>query len=310
MVTAILFTKVTAAVAGRRRLLLAALASAALVADGWTTVPVVAAPRQVDVPAERPQGLNVLELPLGDLVADAAAQYRAAIGGWRSFNGYSGYSPPHYQALRHASESSPVETVDLLRRYGPLLVTVDTARDGDGRWAAAVAAHAAAEPVGAGNGMRLFHFDPQPPGTHDAIERPLRIATITASCGADATTLIADGNIATAWECGVGASPLQLVFELDAQSTLTAITERSGRRPTDPTARLAVQTSIDGQSWDDAWEGSIAFPALAGSLSDPLQNAVTVRLHGRRARFVRLQHTGATADYRWWIAELEITGTP
>ena len=158
--------------------------------------------------------------------------------------------------------------------------------------------------------MRLFRFDPQPPGTRDAIERPLRIATITASCGADAAALIRDDNIATAWECGVGTRPLQLVVELYAESTVTALTERSGRRPTDPTARLAVQTSIDGLFWDDAWEGSIAFPALAGSLSDPLENPATVRFDGRRARFVRLWHTGATADYRWWIAELEITGTP
>jgi hypothetical protein len=157
--------------------------------------------------------------------------------------------------------------------------------------------------------MLLFLFSPeQTPGREHAREVPLRIRRIDASCGTEASPLLTDRNIATAWGCGGSDAP-RIVVELETDATVTSLTERAGRRPADPTARLRVETSVDGRSWNEAWEGSIAFPALAGSLSNPLQNPATVRFDGRRARFVRLRQTGTPANYRWWIAELEITGT-
>ena len=51
---------------------------------------------------------NLLALPVGDLYPDLASAYRAVMGGWQSINGYSGYEPGYYEALRTLSERSGV----------------------------------------------------------------------------------------------------------------------------------------------------------------------------------------------------------
>jgi hypothetical protein len=47
---------------------------------------------------------SVLDLPLGDVNHDVAALFRASQIGLPTANGNSGYQPPHYEALRLATQ--------------------------------------------------------------------------------------------------------------------------------------------------------------------------------------------------------------
>jgi hypothetical protein len=48
---------------------------------------------------------------------------------------------------------------------------------------------------------------------------------------------------------------------------------------------------------------------LEGVLADPRAGTARVRFAPRRARFVRLQQTGAHPDLGWVVAELKIYGS-
>lgn len=74
-----------------------------IVLDGWPgRIGVESPPAPVPNPGALRGGV-ALELPMGTST-DVAAQYHAVVGGWRSVNGYSGYSPAPYWALTSASE--------------------------------------------------------------------------------------------------------------------------------------------------------------------------------------------------------------
>jgi hypothetical protein len=84
------------------RAALVVAAGVALLADGWMPpFPTPPAPAMVPDPAALRGGL-VHHLPL-DPFTDIASTWRAATGGWRSVNGYSGYGPNYYTALSQAA---------------------------------------------------------------------------------------------------------------------------------------------------------------------------------------------------------------
>jgi hypothetical protein len=94
-----------------------------LLADGWATIP--AAPAPAPFPDEAAmRGHTVLALPLGDF-QDLGPQFRAVVGGWRSVNGYSGYEPKHYEALRQAARLEVDGFFEPFRARGDLFVVVN-----------------------------------------------------------------------------------------------------------------------------------------------------------------------------------------
>jgi hypothetical protein len=68
------------------------------------TIPAAPVPRGIAEGAAL-RGTTVMALPIGDLHGDVATSYRAVAGGWRSINGYSGYEPGYYEALRTLSQA-------------------------------------------------------------------------------------------------------------------------------------------------------------------------------------------------------------
>jgi hypothetical protein len=99
-----------------RRAATAIVAAAALglIADGWARIPVASVPR-LPLRPELLAGKIVLELPLGTPLPDIAATFRAVTGGWRTINGFSGYEPAGYAALRAASAQDSDAILDHLR---------------------------------------------------------------------------------------------------------------------------------------------------------------------------------------------------
>jgi hypothetical protein len=110
-----------------RRWILAA-ASMFILAEGWF----FDTPQPAPVPLGAgliPHGAMVLDLPLDNVVWNARAQYRAVMGDYRSVNGYSGYSPPGFDAFVQDVIKRRDRVLDDLRRREALYVVVASEQD-------------------------------------------------------------------------------------------------------------------------------------------------------------------------------------
>ena len=134
VVAALLFARAAAVRSRRWTLALGTIAALGLAADGWTRIDMVPMPDRLDVLDRYVGDSRVLELPFNEGFLDIAAQYRAAVGGWRTFNGYSGFMPSRYYVLDQTLDAQRDEVFNQLRRYGPLTVVVHVAEDRDGTW--------------------------------------------------------------------------------------------------------------------------------------------------------------------------------
>jgi hypothetical protein len=111
--------------------------SAALVADGWFSVAIVAAPPPPPVTL---RAELVLELPTGGWADDVAAMYRGITHGRPVVNGYSGYPAPHYELLLRDLRAGCFESTEALRRGRSLDIVVWRADPDAGRILEAVTA--------------------------------------------------------------------------------------------------------------------------------------------------------------------------
>jgi hypothetical protein len=102
--------------------------AAMVLAEGWFSdaTPQVPQPLRAGV---IPSGAIVLDLPIGATADNVPAEYLAVMGGYRTVNGYSGYSPPHFAALRGALASHYSGAFDAFRQYQDLYVIVRPAVD-------------------------------------------------------------------------------------------------------------------------------------------------------------------------------------
>jgi hypothetical protein len=122
--------------------LLVGLAVTGVLWDGWiTALPLAPIPESSPAPeAWRAEGSAVLELPLGG-ERDRVALFRGMSHGLPVVNGYSGYEPPHYAALRLALEARDDDALTLLASQGPLLVVIERRHDRRGAWRRYVLRH-------------------------------------------------------------------------------------------------------------------------------------------------------------------------
>jgi hypothetical protein len=93
-----------------------------IVAEAWFTAPTMRAPTAVKLGV--PDGAMLLDLPISAGYGNADAQYLAVLGNYRVINGYSGYYPPHFPALRTALADHRPEAFAPFRERGDLYVVV------------------------------------------------------------------------------------------------------------------------------------------------------------------------------------------
>jgi hypothetical protein len=107
--------------AGRRRSrwLIAPLA-VLIVAEGWFVGPTMQTPTAL--PLYIPPNAQVLDLPISAGYGNADAQHLAVLGNYRVVNGYSGYAPPYFAALRDALAAHRPEAFVPFRRRADLYV--------------------------------------------------------------------------------------------------------------------------------------------------------------------------------------------
>lgn len=277
-----------------------AAAAIGLTADGWAPITAVSAPAVFE--SSRLRGLTVMELPVGDLGRDAAAEFRAVTGGWRAVNGYSGYEPPHYAAMRAASRDEDPAVFASFRSSGDLNVLVP---DNAPRLRALVERQGATL-IEHGAGFAHYRLTQHPAPVPVVLGERRSIASVSASCMLELLGATTDGDPRTRWQCGPQVADQHVIIDFGTVATVGAVIPALGAFATDFPRRLIVETSVDGSTWMGAWDGPVLAETIAAGLTDPPRVPVTVAFERRAARFVRLRQTGRDPTWYWSIAELEV----
>jgi hypothetical protein len=257
-----------------------AAAAVALLLDGWVTIPAAAIPLPVaDTGSLR--GRTVMLVPAGEAQRDVGGVYQAVAGGWTAINGFSGYEPPYYEALRTLSQAGDPLVFEVFARTRPIHIVDER---GSVRELPAQSGQRAAAPEG----------------------RRLPARAVGASCSPEGMVYATDARMDTRWVCGVQEADAQIAFDLGSAAPVGTVVHALGPLGADFPRHLVIETSLDGTSWTPAWEGSPAAGVLVAAMEAPRQTRVVLSFTPRPAQYVRLRQTGRHDRNYWSIAELEV----
>lgn len=311
--------RLTASASRTVRLVFTVIVLAAIVADSWTfSCPMPSVPPFVELPATVPASAPILELPLGNVGPDITAVYRSIAHGHPVVNGYSGYEPPHYRVLKPGLGERDDSVLISLTKFAPIVVIIAKEDDPGGGLAAFVGHHANAVRLEE-TAVRSLYLLPRtsiPGGPGDSINddraaaRSLPIRDATFNLGAFDVKTVTDGNPETFWATQKPQrGGEEVVIELEAVATVSGVSLSTGPPLEGYPRSLAVETSVEGQQWEEAWTGGMAGPAVEGVLRDPRTAESRIGFPARPARFIRLRQLGAHPDYGWFIAEVKVYGS-
>jgi hypothetical protein len=141
--------------------------------------------------------------------------------------------------------------------------------------------------------------------------QPLPIRGATFNGGDFDLKAVTDGDPETVWSTPKpqrGAE--EIVIELQRPSRVTGAALSTGPPLEGYPRSLAIATSIDGKTWEDAWTGGMAGPVVEGVLRDPRTAEGRINFRPETALFIRMRQLGTHPDYGWFIAELKVYGAP
>jgi hypothetical protein len=274
-----------------------------LILDGFSTI---RAPKMPEPPprADLLQQGVVLTLPLGAIMPDVAAQFGAVANGWSSVNGYSGYEPRHYAMLRLASAEGDAEVLSPILLRGDVHVLVDE-RSAD--HVQLVEGYPGVRMVAVARGVRQYWIPrqglftpPTPPG------EKVNIVAVSVSCDSEKAAYALDGDVGTRWECGPQMPGQTMTADLGRTVTVGTVVPALGLFPTDFPRRLVVETSVDGSTWDDAWDGRPLRETIDAAIREPNAIRTILPFSPRPARYVRIRLASQNDTWYWSIAELEV----
>jgi hypothetical protein len=259
-----------------RRLAATAIVATALLVDGWIEpMPLVVPPQRVLI--EAPEGAPVIELPPDDPMLNVAAMYRALSHGRPLVNGYSGHTPRHYDLLATYLHRRDPSILTHYARGTSLVVIVNRAKDGDREWRQFVESAGGRLTQETGVGP-VYVLPPHPREKRPPLGAALATTSVEAS----------DGFVTA---------------DLGRTEAIRALTVNLRWRYAEVGPRMLVETSMDGASWQPAWEGFVGEAALAGALLDQQVVPMTLYLPDPRARYLRLSHAPP-----WLARELTLRG--
>jgi hypothetical protein len=285
----------------RAATMLTVVGALALAADGFTTIGAAAIPLAPLVP---PTGKTVLFLPVGQVHTDIAASYRAVTQHYRSINGYSGYEPPYYEALRTLSDARDPQVFAPFVGHEELHVLV---RREDAELRTLIASQPGAQLVLEGP---IAHYRiprrPVPPVSLEPGGTRLPVRAIASMCAPQASTAVIDGDLHTRWTCGIQSPDQTLTADLGTAATVGSIVHVLGSVGAEFPRHLVIDTSLDGATWTPAWEGSPAAAVLPAAMARPLETRAVIEFPPRAAQYVRLRQLARGGTYAWSLAELEV----
>jgi hypothetical protein len=305
----IVFARLTSQV-GKARIVIAALIVFGGLADTWMrAMPLAPAPEPFRALACAGSGEGaLLELPLGDTYPDVAAMYRQMSHKRPLVNGYSGYFPPHYAALRFGLTMREPDVLTQLSRHGLTDIVVDRDADREGRWDHYVLSQPHTRLVCREGQQTLYRItgpnQPAPVGGHS-----LPVAVIRPNVNEGAVTSMIDHDRTTRWESGPQSERTAVELDLGTVRTVAGIDLLLGHFVEDFPRGLVIEASGDGSTWTEVWQGGSAGLAIAGALEAPLDVPLRYRFAPTPARLIRMRLTRNDDTYYWSIAELKVLGS-
>jgi F5/8 type C domain-containing protein len=289
--------------ARRFRLTSLLVISVGLLIDGWMlSVPMAAAPALIAnlEPADRAE--PILELPLGP-AWDASATFRAATHRRRTFNGVSGYEPPHYFALETGLRARDPGMLAAIASLGTFDAVVDREADGDGAIARYVAASPGAVML-AEDDRHFVYRIPQGPAEPE-MGTPVSIRRIEAPRFEPDWASMYDDRIETGWTSYPYEPAAQLVVDLGDVREIAGVSHATGDFARNFPGELAIDVSTDARSWERAWRGSTAASAFLAYVREPRIGRLRIVFPPRQARYVRLRQLDS--DQRIWrVSEITV----
>ena len=119
-----------------------------------------------------------------------------------------------------------------------------------------------------------------------------------------------DGNLFTWWStAGAQRGGEWFTADLEQVFEIAGITLGMGGGATAFPRELAVDVSLDGAQWAEAWRGETAAQTIAAAIDDPIGVTVSLPFAAQRARHVRLRQLGQSIQ-PWVVAEFRVVGAP
>jgi hypothetical protein len=262
---------------GHWRLLAGATILAGLVVDGVTRpIPLISPPGKLPFPFSRQTA--VIELPIDDPFTSLKAMYRSIYHRQPIVNGYSGHAPPHYNILSLALRRGDPSGLFYLARRRPLLIIVNDLMDDSRSFRPMIEALPGIQSHGASGAGSMFLL-------------PLQAAPREPPIGPALQSSVRD------------AGRYVLEFDVGTPRLLSALAFPLRRRYEDLAPRIRVETSDDGQSWQESWAGWTGGMAIEATLADPALAPMRIPLTGVRARYVRVYPASA-----WMRDEISVRG--
>ncbi len=305
---ALAYPRLAPSLAGRGRLIMTALLSVAILADGW-----IGHMPLEQIPAAWPRGTTrtagaVLSLPLGDPGDDLIAMYRGMQHGKPIVNGYSGNFPTWYASLQMGLAARDPGVLDELAALGVTEVVLDTSLDQNGELDRYIRTRSTRldNPGGQFAVYRLTTTHARTEGPRVTLGPILPIQSITVSVNPPGVPAMTDGKLDTRWETGPQVGTEDVVIDLGSPQPIGAVVLALGPYGSDFPRDLQIELSDDGQNWSEAWRGAGTGPAFAAAIRDPKRVPIVLSLGNRRARYIHLSQHAKEPTYYWSIAELSV----
>jgi hypothetical protein len=223
-------------------------------------------------------------------------------------NGYSGYFPPHYAALRFGLSLRDHDMLTQLAARGVTDVIVDREPDPDGRWDKYVASHPQATLICTEGKQSLYRITPSEATITAAGGAPIQVAVIRPNVNEAAVTSMTDNDRTTRWESGPQSNRTAVEVDLGGIRTVAGIDLLLGPFVADFPRGLIIEVSSDGQTWSEVWKGRSAGLAFVAAFEQPRDVPLRYRFAPTPARLLRMRLTENDDTYYWSIAEIRILG--
>jgi hypothetical protein len=289
---------------GSARRVVVAIAAAGLLLDGWPRHFVVR-----DAPPLRPSPPDAvvrLDLPVTDY-GDVGALYQQMFDAKPLYNGFSGFSAPHYFAMRELLDAHDPEILRSLASRGPLGIVIDHAGDENGALRAMVRAFPGSTPVQTHADWSSYLIPRTDPiGTAaEPHGSAVRIAGVNASAEASRVRTVIDGDLESSWSAGKQLGNAAFDIELERAARVNQLVIELGQYSGGFPERLQISVSADGASWDTVTAGGTALQTYHAALQHPKEVPLVYAIERDNVRFIRLEQTGRSPR-EWSIAELRV----
>ena len=309
----IAISRLTYRLSPRARMGIVAVIATGILAESWIfPFPLVAAPEPMAIPPGITESAVVLELPVG-VYEDAIAMFHTTSNGRASVNGLSGYTPPSYAIMVSALGEGRVDVLAALRRHAD--VAVFSRRDSPTAMTLTTQIQtlpgAVKLPATTTHRVTLLR---RPPADSVPVaiglSEEVAVVALASHSGPVDLRFITDGDHQTAWISRTPQRGTEFIsLELGELRAVNGLRLALGGHVLSFARRLAIDVSLDGESWSPIWSGDGAVAAFEAALRDQKHIEMVFSFEPQRARHVRIRQTGQSSEW-WAVTEIGVLAEP